>query len=171
MRSFGNAGNALWGVLNDFAVLYTSGSGLYAASGLAGDDFALDTAFFLVAFFFVVGGVVVIEADACVNSAFFDFAFDNVPFFDDLVVVVVGVVANESVAFNDSAFDVLFVVFFLFVGGMGEDDCDGGSTVSIVRDDDAFLDLLDLVSRAGDLGSGFFFGPFFAFAFVDAMIA
>ena len=64
-----------------------------------------------------------------------------------------------------------FVVFFLFVGGMGEDDCDGGSTVSIVRDDDAFLDPLDLLSGAGDSGSGFFFRPFFEFAFVDTMIA
>ena len=67
--------------------------------------------------------------------------------------------------------DGVVVDFFFFVGGMdGEDgEEDGGSTVSIIWDDDAFLDLFDLVSGAGDSGSGFFFGPFFAF--VDAMIA
>ena len=123
--------------------------------------------------FFFVGGVVAVEAAASVNSAFCNFAFDNFTFFDDLTVVVVGAVANESIAFDDSTFDEFFI-FFLFICGMdGEDkdgDCDGGATV--VWDDDAFADLLDLVRGAGDSGSCFFFGPFFAFAFafVDAMI-
>ena len=54
------------------------------------------------------------------------------------------------------------------------EDCDGvdcdGVAISVDWDDDAFLDLLDLGSGAGDSGSTSFFDPFFPFPFVDAMI-